>query len=221
MTVKKISLLVLFSLCSVIWSDDCFAFEITEPTSGSVFHPGDKVTVRAVAAQNENPVAYFIFTSQMPFSAFGVLPPYELTFTIPLEFTGSDKIVASAKFSDGNIVETEVQMQVVLPANITLQGIKIDPDDFILLKKLPPDSDPNDVRIAETDYISVSGLYSDGVKRWIASSADGTTYTSSDETIVTVDSEGKVTAQGLGEAKITVKNGNYSATVDVIVKPYE
>ena len=52
-------------------------------------------------------------------------------------------------------------------------------------------------------------------------SSNGTTYASSDQNVVTVDKEGKVTAQGIGEAKIIVRNGKYSAEVKVVVKAYK
>lgn len=61
----------------------------------------------------------------------------------------------------------------------------------------------------------MKGVYSDGVNRNITASASGTTYQSSNEKIVTVSPEGRVTARGLGAAKITVKNGNYSSIVDI------
>jgi hypothetical protein len=89
------------------------------------------------------------------------------------------------------------------------------------LKKLLLGSDPNDVRISETESIGVGGTYSDGVERNITASSKGTTCASSDAKIVTVDADGNVTAQGIGDATINVRNGKYSATVKVVVKPYK
>jgi hypothetical protein len=193
---------------------------ITEPKSNAVFHPGDRVTVKAVTAPNERPAEVFIFSTQMDFSILTTMPPYELSFVIPSNFTGKDILVVSAKSSDGNIVESEVQIQVVLPQTVVLKDISVDPKQ-IFLEKLPASSDPNKVRAAETRSIGVGGVYSDGVKRNITSSQDGTTYTSSNEKVATVSPEGKVVAQGVGTAKITVRNGQYSAQIEVEVDQYK
>ncbi|MCL5024393.1 MAG: Ig-like domain-containing protein [Nitrospirae bacterium] len=195
-------------------------FTITEPKPGTIYHPGDRVTLRVVTDPNEQPVAVYLYATNMQYSDLYSAPPYELTFTIPADFTGKDILVASERFSDDKIIETQVEITVILPTNITLQGINASPT-FILLQKMPSGSDPNDVRAYETDSLAVSGTYSDGVKREITASASGTTYTSSNEKVVTVSPDGKVTAQGLGNATITVRNGKYSATVKIVVKPYK
>jgi hypothetical protein len=108
---------------------------------------------------------------------------------------------------------------VKLPPNVTMQSI-VAGDDLMVLYMALSGSSPEDKDRIETDQISVAGIYSDGVKRLITSSAMGTTYASSDEKIVTVDSGGKLTAKGLGRAKITVRNGKYSAEIKIVVKPY-
>jgi hypothetical protein len=195
-------------------------FTIVEPKRGNIYHPGDRVTLKAMTGPNEQPITVFLYATQMQYSELYSVAPYELSFTIPVDFTGKDTLVASAKFSDGTIVEKEVEINVVLQSNIILTGISVDPT-FILLWKLPPDSNPNEVMAYETEDISVGGTYSDGVKRGITFSSSGTTYASSDEKIVTVDKDGNVTAHGVGEATITIRNGKYGATVKISVKPYQ
>ncbi len=195
-------------------------FTIIEPISGQTYHPGDRVTLKAATGPNEQPVAVYLYATHMQYSDLYSTPPYELTFTIPADFTGQDTLVASEKFSDGKIIETRVEINVILPSNVTLQGISVDPT-FILLQKMPAGSDANKVRAFETANIGVGGMYSDGIERGLTSPAKGTTYISSNEKVATVDAEGNVTAQGLGDATITVRNGKYSATVKVVVKAYK
>lgn len=48
-------------------------FTITEPKAGTVFYAGDKVTVRAVAAPNENPVAVYLYSSRMHFHSINAI----------------------------------------------------------------------------------------------------------------------------------------------------
>jgi len=214
--ILKIFILLIINTTSVCWG-----FSIIEPKTGAVYYPGDNVVIKAEPSLGENIQGVFFAVPKMGKGTTDFYPPYEFAFTIDSDFIGTENIIAIAKMVDGTGIEAEVQIKVILPSNITLQGIKINPDDFILLKKLPPGSDSNKVRAYETTSIGVFGIYSDGVKREeITSSVSGTTYTSSDENIVKVDKEGKVTAQGIGKAKITVRNGSYSAVVDVIVKPY-
>jgi hypothetical protein len=212
-------------LCVLIITVACSAspvtgLTITEPKPGSQFHAGDKVIVKAVTAPNERPIAVFLFSTQMHFSTLNISPPYELVFTIPKAFTGEDTIVASAKFSDGSIVESKMKIFVTLPVNVILKGVDVDPNP-VYLYKMPINSDSNDVRIFETKSLGVGGMYSDGVERNITSSQRGTTYTSSNEKVVTVSLNGKVTAQSIGMAKIIVRNGKFSADVEVIVDPYK
>jgi hypothetical protein len=195
-------------------------FSIVEPKLGTVYHPGDRVTLKAVTGPNEQPIAVYLYATQMQHSELYSIAPYELTFTIPADFTGKDTLVASEKFSDGTIIEKEVEILVVLPSNVVLKSIAVDPK-VIFLEKLPIGSDPAKVMTYETEDISVGGMYSDGVKRNITSSADGTTYTSSNEKVVTVSPEGDVSVQGVGTAKITVRNGKYSVDVEIIVDPYK
>jgi hypothetical protein len=207
-------------IIGVFFSSLALGLTITEPKPSTIFHSGDNVTVKLKTAPGENPVAVYCLALHLPFSAISISPPYEFTFTIPSSFTGADTIVAEAKFSDGTIVESKVQIQVVLPSDIVLKSISASPT-YILLQKLPAGSDQNEIIAYETDSLAVGGIYSDGVKREITSSSSGTIYTSSDEKVVSVSLEGEVTAQGIGTTTIIVRNGKYSAPVKVVVKPYK
>jgi hypothetical protein len=193
-----------------------WAFSIAEPKPGTVFHPGDKVTVLAQAAAGESVKAIWFYSSLMEKTIIDTPPTFKFTFTIDADFVGKEKIIASAKLADGSIVEAESTINVELPSNISIKRISVDPS-IIFLSKLPTGSSANRVRIFETHRLGVGGVYSDGVQRQITSSA-GTTYTSSNETVATVSPDGLVTAKGVGTAIVTVKNGESAATVKVVVK---
>jgi hypothetical protein len=212
-----LSIVVLFSCYS---TPPVSGFTIVEPNPGTIYLPGDSVTLRATTGPNEYPVTVYLHSRQMQYSDIYSAAPYVLTFAIPTEFIGNDTLVATAKFADGTIIEKEVQIQVVLPTNIVLKEITIAPNP-VFLYKMTQNSDPNDIRIFENKSMGVGGIYSDGVQRNITSSTDGTTYVSGNENVVTVNSEGKVTAQGSGTTTITVRNGKCNATVKVVVKPYK
>ena len=217
MNIKTITLLI---LVIISLATACWGFTITEPKSGAVFYPGDKVIVKALSSAGENIEGVFFVATKMNKVATVSWLPYEFTFTIDSDFIGPETITAIAKMVDKTHAEAKVAINVVLPANLALKNIDVDPT-LVFLYKLPFGSDPNDIRIFETKRLGVGGMYSDGIEREITGSSSGTTYASSDEKIVTVDREGKMTAQGLGNATITVKNGKYSATVKVVVKTYK
>lgn len=208
-------------LITVCLTPVVYGFTITSPAPGAIFHPGDSVTIKVQFDPNETPATIFLYAVKMKYAAELLNgEPYEFTFSVTPTFTGKDTLVAGVHYADGTAAKKEVEVSVVLPTSVLLTGISVDPAP-ILLKKLPEGSDPNDIRISETEYISVGGKYSDGVKRNISAAADGTTYASSDERVVTVDSEGNLKAQGIGNATITIRNGKFSATVKVTVDPYE
>ncbi|MBI4697770.1 MAG: Ig-like domain-containing protein [Nitrospirae bacterium] len=213
-------IVIILIMATINFASTCWGFTITQPKQGTVFHPGDTVTVKTEIASGEQIKAVVFAVSEIGKGIGDLWPPYEYVFTIDPEFVGTAEILAIAKLENGTGIQAKIQITVVLPSNIRLTGIEVDPNPVFLYKMLP-NSDPNDVRIFETKQLGVGGMYSDGIERGLTSSASGTTYTSSDESIVKVDKEGKMTAQGIGKAKITVMNGKFSKTVDVIVKPYK
>ena len=215
---RRVGLLLFLLLITV--PSVCWALTITEPKPGTVYHPGDKVSVRVEAGQGENISSLFIAVPKLGKGTGFFSSPYIYEFTIDKDFVGTDTRVAIAKLSNSTAVEVRVDITVVLPSDVLLRSIDVEPK-IIFLYKLPPGSDSNKVRIFETKSLGVGGLYSDGIEREITSPANGTKYVSSDEKVVAVNSDGKMTAQGIGTAKVTVKNGNFSAEVKVVVKPYK
>jgi len=192
----------------------CYGLTITEPSPGSVFRPGDKVLVKVEPSANENLKAVFVFAGKLRYSTIDLSAPYEFEFVVDSDFVGADKVVASGKLVDGTIVETEIDFRVVLLSTVKLDSVTIVPSPIYIT--MLPASDPDAVDWA-TERLRISGIYSDGVERDISASAFGTIYTSSDRNIVTVDSEGTVVAQKVGRAKITVRNADKEASVDVII----
>jgi hypothetical protein len=214
---KKIFILLFVAIVTFANSTYSNALTITTPTPGRKFSPGDKVVVRVNTEINEDILGVFIFTYKLGYSTIAMMPPYVLEFVIDETFTGKDKIVASGKLSNGKMIETEVEFEVVLPLSIKLENLTIDPSS-LFLQKLPINSDPNKIIIYGTEHIGVAGIYSDGYKRDISSASSGTIYRSSDESIVAVDSEGLATAKNAGRAKIFISNSGKEISVDAIVK---
>jgi len=66
--------------------------------------------------------------------------------------------------------------------------------------------------------LSVTGLYDDGIGRTITSPATGTTYMSSDPSIVTVSAEGALQPEINGVATVVVSNGAVQDSIPVDVR---
>jgi hypothetical protein len=191
--------------------------EITQPLPGSRVQAGDKVLVQTQPGVGENLKSVLIMADRIDKSSIISQPPFNFEFIIDPTFTGVLTIFADGKLEDGTIIKKKVQINVALPKGVVLKSIEAEPNT-VFLSKLPEGSDPKRVRVFEVKSLSVGGVYSDGVEREITSSSAGTTYTSSNESVVKVDVNGKVTAQGVGTATITVKSSNLKTVVQVIVK---
>ena len=89
--------------------------------------------------------------------------------------------------------------------NFFLSGINVEPADIKLSG------------VGQTQQLTVTGSYSDESTNNLTSGSTGTTYTSADTSVVSINDDGLVTAVGVGTAVITVTNGDYSQDITVIV----
>lgn len=212
-----LGILTLLLLLTNLSGQEALALTIVSPIEGEVVSAGSNLTICVESDPGEewDSVAFGFY----PMSYNPITKKYSYTFKIPEDILGSyDRLIVIAVDKSGNEIELRRKILVKLPLNVVLQSILV--DDYEVLFKLPPGSMPQEIQRIESSQLHVEGNYSDGVERDLTASATGTTYISSDTKVVTVNSEGKMTAQGIGEAKITVRNGKYSAQVDVIIQPY-
>jgi hypothetical protein len=213
---KSLSALVFLSFY-LISSTSAWALQITSPVENQVFNAGDIVSVVAKPSPGEEWTGVIYGIYKMDYNA--LTGEYKMDIKIPNSLSGPLILTVTGVDKSGNEVELKRTIFVKLPPNVTLQSISVN-QEFMVIYKLPAGSNPTDMQRIESRQISVGGLYSDGVERDLTSSTNGTTYTSSNEKIVAVGPDGKVTAQGLGTAKITVRNGKFATQVDIDVIPY-
>jgi hypothetical protein len=181
---------------------------ITEPVDGSVVAPLDEVTV-TVEPLDGFPLAELgIFVPEITFSDHFTEPPFTTTFVVPEDYEGTLEITAIG--NDGESVVT-----ISDPVSIT-----VDPD-FSELEEIWIISSNPVVMVGpgDTRQIFVRGRFSDGVERNLTDPSTGTTYTSSDTSIVQVDEFGNLMPQALEDSETTVivQNGGLQAVLDVIV----
>ena len=211
---KRMGLFVSVSLATVVAWSPAWAFRISSPAEGTQVEAG--TTVRIVV---DGSGAGFL--TGVMFSASGrgmggaydVFPPYTWNLQIPRDFVGDLTIMAIGKVlgqKTGVAPEAEVTINVVLPANVQINAIRVDDDQRILF-----------MEVEEKRKVYVYGQFSDGVEREVSSVNSGTQYEVADPRIASVDSEGLITVLVPGTTTIKIKNGNKQLQVEVRARPAE
>jgi pimeloyl-ACP methyl ester carboxylesterase len=169
--------------------------QVVTPTNGQVFAPGAAVS----ATVSISPALKASYVSLAVYGLLGVEgtgyngSSYQASFTIPDAMAGPLQLVPQITDSGGNTI---------LGLTTTIAVRPTTPPLSLAL------SQANDVltSVGDTDRIHVAGSYPGDITRDLTSSASGTTYKSSNTSIVTVDTEGNVKAIGFGRAVVTVAN---------------
>lgn len=210
----------LFTGMLLIQAVPVWAFSIASPNEGQVFHPGDTVSVVAEALPGES-----IHTVYFESNISGILsegpgyfnkvngPPFQTSFTVPVKFDFTDRITISAigvrgeSPNEEEIKATPITIRIALPSNVRLERLQVHSSQEMLF-----------MRPQSADGLHIYGHYSDGVEREVGASFTGTTYTTSDPRVATVNPDGLVTAVAPGKAVITVKNADKQLQVKVTVE---
>ncbi len=168
---------------------------ITTPTNGQQFAPGDtvSVTVAITPPLQANDVSLNV-------AGFGSEPgtnyngsTYQVTFSIPDTYAGPLQLSPAITDTSNNPI-TGITTTIAVRPTTPPSSLTLPQANYIL----------NVVGAAER--IAVVGNYPGGVQRDLTSSASGTTYKSSNTKVITVDTEGNVSAAGFGTAVVTVSN---------------
>lgn len=177
-----------------------------------VLSPGQTVEITIDGNPRNTPVDGRVVSPDAPVLLTFKKLPFTTSITIPKEFVGSFEISAvmsdkpnTAWFSK-NPASGEKALLVKVPA--ALQRIKVEPTDVSFEKP------------GEESVLYVSGYYADGIERRLESSSAGTRYTTSNPGVVSVSSkDGRLRAESLGTAVVTVENGGIVVAVSVVVYP--
>src|SRR5436305_1880926 len=121
---------------------------------------------------------------------------------------GPSEIEVWSRNSQSVISTAKVSVHVDLPPVLPLISLRIHAEQRKLVLET----------LGEKRELQVIGEFPDGTVRFISKAAFGTTYQSRNEKIVKVDANGVVTAVGIGETIIVVRNGDKEAQARVIVK---
>jgi hypothetical protein len=166
-----------------------------------VFHPGDtvSVTVSIAAPLLANDVAVGVPRVDTFEGTNYNGSTYQVSFTIPGYIAGPLQLTPEITDTSNNpingITTTIAVRPTAVPTSLTL------PQSIFILRA-----------VGKTARIYVVGNYADGSALDLSSSASGTTYVSSNPKVLTVDSEGNVTAVAFGTAAVTVANNGTKAS---------
>ncbi|MEW6684161.1 MAG: Ig-like domain-containing protein [Nitrospirota bacterium] len=144
-------------------------------------------------------------------SEVDVLPPYTWTFQVPPNYVGPLTISAIGRVlgqKTGAAPEAEVTIQVLVPANVTLQALRVREDQ----RRIHP-------AVGEKRKLYVYGQFSDGVERLVSSTNSGTQYEVVNPSIASVDTEGLITVLAPGTTAVKIKNGDKQLQIEVKARP--
>ncbi len=191
-----------------------YALEIVSPKDNEQITAGTdlKIILKPVEGEEIEEIIVQLF----PLPCSSLSKKFTEKITIPDDFLGSYELLVLVADKSRNLKVLQRKVFVKLQPDVILNSLIVEPESIELFK-LGPKCPPRDREMYETEYISVTGTYSDGIKRKLADYSVGTHYKSSNEKIVTIDNIGKVTAQNTGKAVITIKHGNFSDRVQVTV----
>lgn len=177
----------------LMWAPVCAAqqLQITSPTGGTVFNPGQSLSVSVVSPANLAFSAVGV-VGQDPigFSSIATSVPAQFTFTIPTDIQpGPYMLTADGTTSSGQNVQSDTIL-------IDVERSDLPTSIAPLLRSVSFESQGEQVPL------SILGTFSDGSILHITGSSN-MAFASSSPGIASVDSYGNVTAVSMGTATVT------------------
>jgi len=166
---------------------------IVSPTDGEIFAPGDIVYVTIEI--NEPALVGGAFLASILGTPSVIDPPYEMSLTIPEEASGRFSLTPYSYDGVGDRHDGP-SIDIVVQPTTTPEELYVS-DYFKLVLPEPTGT--------SRKTISVVGMYPNEVELNLGDSALGTTYTSSNESVVEVDEEGVLTPVAEGHAVVSTQ----------------
>ncbi|HMS84793.1 MAG TPA: PKD domain-containing protein [Nitrospira sp.] len=241
----RISRLALFTACLAM-PFPVHAFKITEPPEGAKLAAGTTITARVDLGRDTGVVTvrYYWYGEQdevlveqddstatgsivAPVALIGSIeqePAFGGPLNVPHDIIGPMRLLAVAEISRGRLgtrsVFDEVIVTITPPAALT--AIDFETDKPLQLGRAGQSSAFGHVdSMGKVFELPVVGEFADRVTRHINSPASGTSYTSSNSTVIKVLRDGLLQIVGNGKAIITVSNRGKQASLDVDVNVNE
>lgn len=233
----SVTLSLLVSLIILPFSSmlpEAAAFTITQPENGSI-HPSNKAIAVAIdmgEAKGITKVRFYWYEDQEDMlkefveeklAAVATSPPFGARLRPPQAASGLYRLLAVAELENLESDDEDWAIFDEVLLNIQPHG-KLREIDFETDKPLKFGR-ASAVRVYDQlDFLGkifdlpVVGRYSDGTTRSISTAATGTTYHVDDESVITINENGRIRLVGNGATTVNVKNSGVERILDVLVE---
>ena len=206
---KSASVTAVALLASLCLSHPAGAVEIVAPKDGEVIPIGSDLVIQVQPSPGDDIDRVYLAHSDEHMKHNPQTGYFEQRIKLRGDSLGPIEIEVWSKSSKGVLSTAKVTVHVNLPPVLPLISLRIHAEQRKLVLEA----------VGEKRDLQVIGEFPDGTVRFISKAAFGTTYQSRNEKIAKVDPNGMVTAVGIGETIIVVRNGDKQAQARVIVKP--
>lgn len=174
---------------------------IVSPAPGTQVTPGGTVSVVLEGTGGFVPMVAYVMGAEK--AVIIDQAPFTTSFQIPAHAIGSLSLAVTAISPQRQMVSSEVVLPIVSSAQLV--SMSVTNGDGVLHG------------LGSIRRLGVTGLYSDGVRRNVTAQALGTLYSSSNDSIATVTTEGVVTGRSPGIATIVIRNADVTTSISVTV----
>ena len=184
------------------------AVEIVSPQDGAEIPIGSEVVVQVQPSPDDDIVRVYLSGSEEAMKYNDKTGYFEQRVKLRGDAFGSIPVEVESVNSKNVVSTATVNVHVKLPPVLPLISLRIHAEQRKMVLE----------GIGEKQSLQVIGEFPDGTVRIISAVAFGTNYASRNDNIATVDANGWVTAVGIGETTIVVRNGNNEAYANIIVR---
>jgi hypothetical protein len=185
------------------------AIEIVSPKDGAIVPIGAEIVIQVQPSPGDDIDRAYMAQSDEHMKHNSQTGFFEQKIKLRGDSLGPIAIEVWSKNSKGVTSTARVTVHVNLPPVLPLISLRIHAEQRRMVLE----------EIGEKRDLQVIGEFPDGTVRFVSRSALGTTYQSRNEEVAKVDANGAVTAVGVGETTIVVRNGDKEAQSWVVVRP--
>jgi hypothetical protein len=185
------------------------AIEIVSPQDGATVPIGSEIVIQVQPSPGDDIDRAYLAQSDEHMKHNSQTGFFEQKIKLRGDSLGPIPIEVWSKNSKGIKSTARVTVHVNLPPVLPLISLRIHAEQRRMVLE----------EIGEKRDLQVIGEFPDGTVRFVSRSVLGTTYQSRNEEVATVDANGAVTAVGVGETTIVVRNGDKEAQSRVVVRP--
>ena len=184
------------------------AVEIVSPKDGDIVPIGAEIVIQVQPSPGDDIDRAYLAQSDEHMKHNSQTGFFEQKIKLRGDSLGPIAIEVWSRNSQGIASTARVTIHVNLPPVLPLISLRIHAEQRRMVLE----------EVGEKRDLQVIGEFPDGTVRFVSRSALGTTYQSRNEEVATVDANGAVTAVGIGETTIVVRNGDKETQSRVLVR---